>query len=202
MKNMIASMVFCFCVAGAVAQTRYGGKILEKGDVSIADRNMIMLLQYDLYFLGYGIYLSGYGGANGEYNDATFRAVKALQRDYGLVQHGAVDSKTTLAIEAALKATDLDGQWIQFNPLHYGGMKLKQGDRDRNINQMVRLLQNDLTALGFSTEGDDPGYFGDNTVEAIKTFQEDALIPSSGILDENTANALALRLVLRSRPKK
>ncbi|NUM81036.1 peptidoglycan-binding protein [bacterium] len=202
MKIIISLFAFCCLIANASGQSRYGGRILEKGDVNIADRNMILLLQYDLYFLGYGIYLSGYGGASGEYNDATFRAVKALQRDNGLVQHGAVDSKTTLAIEAALKATELGDQWMQFNPLRYGGMKLKQGDRDRNINQTVRLLQNDLTALGFSTEGDDPGYFSDNTVEAIKTFQEDALIPSSGILDENTANALALRLALRSQAKK
>jgi len=154
-------------------------------------------MQYDLYFLGYGIYLNPYGGASGTYNDATARAVTAFQADKELFETGVMDTKTAEVLEKALGQNELGDKWPLFNPLRYQGNKFQRGDKDRGKGHVVELLQKDLTALGYSIEGDEPGMFGLNTEEAIKTLQEDYAIPSNGTLDENTTNAVVSRLCIK-----
>ncbi len=188
MKSM-----FVLCVwmtVSLAAQERYEGRILEHGMKGL----QVKRLQYDLYFLGYAVYLEAYGGATGEFNQATTNAVVALQRDRGLVQHGIVDRKTTAAIVEMLAATEVGANHSCYNPLRYDGRRLGVGHRDDSGKKIVSQLQRDLKKLGFSCEDDPAGEFSTHTQQALRSFQEEALIPQTGITDEHTTVQLAARL--------
>ncbi len=170
------------------AQQRYDGRILEHG---MKGRH-VKKLQYDLYFLGYAVYLVEYGGATGEFNHATTNAVVALQRDRGLVQHGVVDSKTAAAIDQMLMLTELGSNHSCFDPMRYEGRKMGFGDED-GAKKNVSRLQDDLRKLGYDVS-DPRGVFSTQTQIALRAFQEDALIPQTGLTDEHTTVQLAYRL--------
>jgi len=189
-KWFVLTLVFTVQVC---AQKRYDGKLLEKGQSDPS----IQLMQFDLYYLGYGIYMSPYGGASGTFNEATVRAVKAFQSDKDMMETGVMDTKTTEEMEKALSQNELGEQWTNFNPLRYQAVKFQKGDRDRGKGHLVEMLQSDLAGLGYSVAGDERGVFGVNTDKAIKKLQEDAAIPSTGILDENTTNTIVSRLCIK-----
>lgn len=172
----------------AHAQQRYDGRILEHG----MKGRYVKKLQYDLYFLGYAVYLAEYGGASGEFNQATTNAVVALQRDRGLVQHGVVDSKTAAAIDQMLALTELGSNHPCFDPMRYEGRKMGFGDED-DAKKTVARLQDDLKKLGYSIS-DPRGVFSTQTLTALRAFQEDALIPQTGLTDEHTTVQLAFRV--------
>lgn len=180
------------------AQNRYQGHILEKGRTSEQLTDWIRLLQYDLFYLGYGVYLERYGGVTGVYQEETARAVRAFQKDHGLIADGVVGKKTTIEIENALAATDLGNRWTCFNPMRYKGYRLKKGDRDEHTRQTVLQLRSDLMQLGYSVYQDPKGLFGDETEKAIKSFQEANLLPVTGILDDRTTILLAEKICLIS----
>lgn len=194
-------LMFCGYSLPASAQNRYHGLILEKGMTGEAQTEWIMLLQYDLYFLGYGVYFDNYRGVTGEYHDQTLRAVKAFQSDHGLIADGMVGKKTTIAIEKALEETEMGQNWKSFNPMRYKGQRLRKGDLDELCGKSVNQLKSDLTALGYSVSGDSPGVFGDATDKALKEFQEINLLPSTGVTDDRTVVTIAEKICVRSVQK-
>ncbi len=185
----------------AVAQNRYGDMVLEKNSTQNIEAKFVQLLQLDLYYLHYGVYFDAYGGATGTYNDATVHAVKAFQKDHGLVESGVVGGEVALEILKALAKSELGNEWIHFNPMRYDGRKLKKGDRDEGKQNVVALLQRDLNELGFETI-DPPGQFDESTEMALKSFQIEALVPSTKIVDESTVTALAHNICLHIGRKK
>ncbi len=190
-------ILFLLALNGIAAQNRYKGQILEKTSGKQTD-TMVLLLQYDLYYLGYGIFFEPYGGVTGVYNDATVRAVKAFQTDNGIIADGVFARKTAQAMESALQKSALGDNWSTFNPLRYKGKKLKRHNGAVKLSAEVARLQDDLTALGFPVDPSEKGVFGEQTEKALKNFQEEFLIPSSGILDDRTAITLAERLCLKA----
>jgi peptidoglycan hydrolase-like protein with peptidoglycan-binding domain len=195
MKSFFLITAVAFVMGhSAMAQSRYGGQVLEKSSSPVAaNRHYIQLLQLDLYFLHYGVYLDAYGGATGEYNEATMHAVIGFQKDHGLLENGVVGKETAIELEKALAQTDLGEAWIRFNPMRYGGVKLKKGDRDKRFQNAVALLQKDLKEVGFETI-DPSGVFDESTELALTAFQQETLVPSTKILDEVTVTALTERL--------
>lgn len=181
-------MMLLLMTASVQAQQRYDGRILEHG----MKGRYVKKLQYDLYFLGYAVYLAEYGGATGEFNHATTNAVVALQRDRGLVQHGIVDSKTTAAIDQMLALTELGSNHACFDPMRYNGRKMGLGNED-DAQKTVSRLQDDLKKLGYDIS-DPRGVFSTQTQTVLRAFQEDALIPQTGLTDEHTTVQLAFRL--------
>lgn len=65
---------------------------------------------------------------------------------------------------------------------------LREGDGNRDVHVMQIMLQR----KGFFCGEDDCTwwYFGDDTVGALKTFQESLGMPESGVCDERTWKAL------------
>ena len=185
-------------VCDVISQDRYHGLMFEKGMSGAGQSDWIMLLHYDLYYLGYGIYFDTYGGVTGEYQDQTVRAVKAFQSDHGMITDGVVAKKTTIAIERALENSELAQQWKSFNPMRYKGQKLRNGDLDELCGKAVTQLKSDLTALSYSVNGDPSGVFGDETEKALKEFQEINLVPSTGMLDDRTVITLAEKICLHT----
>src|SRR5215831_6871972 len=58
----------------------------------------------------------------------------------------------------------------------------------------VRLLQTELTLLGFAIPDGEAGFFSDGTREAVLTFQARHDLDESGVVDERTAEAIAAEL--------
>ncbi len=61
-----------------------------------------------------------------------------------------------------------------------------QGDRG----EPVRDIQTRLTALGYATDGDDPGVFGESTQRAVSTFQRSRGLPVDGIVGPDSWRSL------------
>ncbi len=55
----------------------------------------------------------------------------------------------------------------------------------------VRTLQNALIAIGFSVGGGADGVFGRGTDDAVRAFQDWYGLPVTGVVDTETANAIA-----------
>lgn len=82
----------------------------------------VAALQGDLIALGYSC---GRWGADGEFGEATERAVKAYQADRGLARDGHVGAKTRAALDEDLRedseATAVDA------PVNYGTVRIENG---------------------------------------------------------------------------
>ncbi len=187
-------------LCSAVSQNRYNGFVMEKGMSGKLYAEWIMLLQYDLYYLGYGVYFDKYGGVTGEYQEQSQRAVKAFQSDHGMLADGVVGKKTAVAIEKALEESELMQNWKSFDPMRYRGQRLRKGDMDELTRKSVTRLKSDLSLLGYPVSGDPSGVFGDITEKALKEFQEINLLPSTGILDDRTVVTLAEKVCLHLVP--
>lgn len=198
MIHIARRLLFAFFVSGAISivfsQDRYQGRILEKGASSKDQSHWIMLLQYDLYYLGYGVYFEQYGGVTGDYREETVRAVKAFQYDHGLIADGVMARKTAMEVERALEASDLGKNWKLFDPMRYKGQRIRKGDMDELTKNTVSQLRGDLTLIGYNVSGDPRGVFGEETEKALKSFQEVNLLPNSGILDDRTVITLAEKI--------
>jgi peptidoglycan hydrolase-like protein with peptidoglycan-binding domain len=108
------------------------------------------------------------GPIDGIFGPATEAAVENLQRDAGLPVTGVVDATTWAALEAATPA-----------------ILVQRGDRGDD----VRTLQQLLTGAGFDA-GVIDGVFGPLTENAVESFQSDAGLPITGLVDQVTWDAL------------
>ncbi len=200
MIHVVRQLMVIFFVSGSFimvfSQDRYQGRILEKGASSKDQTPWIMLLQYDLYYLGYGVYFDQYGGVTGDYQEETARAVKAFQYDHGLIADGVMARKTAMEIERSLEASDLGKNWKLFDPMRYKGQRIRKGDLDELTKNAVSQLRGDLTLIGYNVSGDPRGVFGEETEKALKSFQEVNLLPTTGILDDRTVITLAEKICM------
>jgi peptidoglycan hydrolase-like protein with peptidoglycan-binding domain len=202
-KRVFLLLVLIFLINNTLnAQNRYKGQILEKSHNTKKTDTLVLLLQYDLYYLGYGIFLEPHGGVTGIYNDATVRAVKAFQTDNDVIPDGVFAKKTAIAMEAALQKSALEDQWNHFDPLRYNGKKLRKNDGGMALSKEIILLQDDLALLGYNVDQSEKGVFGVQTEKALKIFQEEYLLPSSGILDDRTVITLAEKICTQTSNKK
>ncbi|MBW8636287.1 peptidoglycan-binding protein [Hoeflea sp. WL0058] len=65
----------------------------------------------------------------------------------------------------------------------------------------VRTLQNALIAIGFSVGGGADGIFGRGTDEAVRAFQDWYGLPVTGVVDTETANAIAAEYTATLAPE-
>lgn len=125
----------------------------------------VVQLQTDLTNLGYDTY-----GTDGDFGQNTYNAVIAFQNDHGLTADGIVGPNTANAIDAAKAGSTL---------LQIGC-----------TGQAVTQLQTNLTNIGYSTNGID-GIFGNNTYNAVVSFQSAHGLSVDGIVGPQTQSAIA-----------
>jgi len=65
----------------------------------------------------------------------------------------------------------------------------------------VRTLQNALIAIGFSVGGGADGVFGKGTDDAVRAFQDWYGLPVTGVVDTETANAIAAEYTATLAPE-
>lgn len=129
-------------------------------------------LQQRLNELGYSC-----GSADGIFGSKTEQAVKAFQKDHGLVADGIVGAKTKAALEKA------DGKFVVSRLLKKKNPLMSGTD--------VKNVQKALIAKGYScgSSGAD-GKYGDDTVAAVKKFQKAKGLSVDGQAGKNTVTAL------------
>ena len=116
------------------------------------------------------------GGADGVFGPATQDAVKKFQASQGLSQSGKVDSKTAGAISSGAKVT--------------GGSPLT-GLKAGALGNTVKNLQQALIDAGIKVRGGADGIFGPATANALKEFQASQGLKATGVVNDETATALA-----------
>ena len=128
-------------------------------------------LQRRLIMEGYNC---GSSGADGDFGEGTYNAVKRFQQEVGLTPDGIVGDQTWKALIAI---TGENGN--QF--------LLKRGDKGES----VRMLQQKLIARGYScgSSGAD-GDYGDGTYNAVCKFQSDHGLEVDGISGPITLSAI------------
>ena len=116
------------------------------------------------------------GGADGVFGTATQAAVKEFQASQGLSQSGKVNKKTASAISSGAKVTGA-------SPL----TGLKAGA----LGNTVKSLQQALIDAGITVRGGADGIFGPATANAVKDFQKSQGLEATGVVNAETAEALA-----------
>lgn len=116
------------------------------------------------------------GGADGVFGTATQAAVKQFQASQGLSQTGKVDEQTASAISSGATVTGTSA----FTGLKAGA-----------LGNTVKGLQQALLDAGIDVRGGADGIFGPATANAVKEFQSSQGLQATGVVDAETAAALA-----------
>ena len=121
-----------------------------------------------------------YPNITGYYGTITRDAVKAFQASKGLVQDGMVGSKTWAALQSG--STSSRGSSSSGNTIN---TLLKKGSRGSAVTQLQQLLKD----KGY-LKGPVDGIFGNQTYNAVRSFQKDAGLAVDGIVGSKTWAAL------------
>ncbi len=162
---------------------------ISEGDSGNPVQNIQFLLSYlaEFYSTLPSIEIDGIYGAE------TANAVRAFQSDFDLPVTGAVDFATWDALYKTYIGfiETIPFKYIEGNILPYPGVPLRIGATDDS----VRVLQEYLNFIsGYYPEiprVNVTGYFGTQTENAVRAFQELFSIPVSGTVASVTWNAIA-----------
>ncbi|BAY45230.1 peptidoglycan binding domain-containing protein [Scytonema sp. HK-05] len=152
----------------SVASKRRSSNFLQKGD----EGEDVRILQERLRIAGFYT-----GNSTGIYGPITEDAVKRFQETYNLAPDGVVGSATLAKLPALGVGYGDDAP----SKPRIAGDKLRLGDRG----EAVRVLQEQLIKAGY-LQGEPNAYFGPNTADAVRRFQEDNYLASSGIAGPTT----------------
>lgn len=130
---------------------------------------------------------------DGVFGERTYNAVVAFQREYGLVEDGIVGAQTWDAIYDVYKGTVervylRDG--FKVNGYPYPGEALRVGDRGNDVLTIQRQL-NAISAVNSEIEAPEvDGVFGEETKEAVESFQSYYGLVADGVVGRQTWGAI------------
>ena len=153
----------------------------------------VTTLQYYLAILAYFNGALAPVSRSGYFGPETVQAVERFQRFYGLPVTGIVDTATWNTIQKAYTDTvaALPAGYSGSNAKLYPGYFLTKGQRGENVRDLQTYLSllgqiiPELPALPVT------GYFGDQTEEAVKTFQRLFGLEASGAVGPVTWATIA-----------
>jgi peptidoglycan hydrolase-like protein with peptidoglycan-binding domain len=156
---------------GEPARSGWDGKI----DVSLMQK-----VQTVLQAKGYDV-----GNVVGNFDESTSRALRAFQRDSGLMASGAPDEPTLLALGVKPQQTVAadTGATPVLNESRSAILRLAASE--------VRQLQTELNERGFEA-GPVDGIIGRRTRAALKAFQHSEGLPETGGTDAKTVAYLGV----------
>lgn len=169
---------------GVPAPMPGGGRYIRKGDAG----DHISAMQVRLTEMGHAV------GRDGKFGDRELRAVKAVQKQFGVPQTGVVDTKTLEAMRipptpAAHAATGLRSALLAV------GQTSGPGDAGPHVAALHQAL------MGIGHEIADPEQtFGSSTATAVRSVQHENGLAPTGRADEQTI-ALISRIAAAPAPE-
>jgi len=172
----------------APGQPKFG----EKGDNVKAVQNAI---------LGNGFTLTG--GATGNFDKTTLRALKTFQKVVGLHVTGVVDAPTAKVLKISTAPITTQAPTATVAPIttiaaptttaapQFAFTSTSLPVRGAK-GDAVFIVQRALVAHGQIVKGGVDGAFGSGTTATVVNFQKSVNIPATGLLDIATASALGL----------
>ena len=164
------------------------------GDSGLGDRgNEVRNIQYLLRYVSEFYATVPSVEIDGVFGPATESAVSAFQRQADLPVTGRVDLATWDALYRTYLGLieTIPFQYVEGNVLPYPGVPLRQGSET----EAVRILQEYLNFVGQTYTQIPPvnvtGYFGNQTQQAVLTFQRLFGIPTTGTVAAVTWDTLA-----------
>jgi peptidoglycan hydrolase-like protein with peptidoglycan-binding domain len=131
----------------------------------------VRTLQRTLARLGYAVKADGQFGAH------TAHVVRLFRADVGMPRSSRVTTRFVRMLKRAQNGGRGDNRWL-------GIRRLAVGARGHD----VRLLQKDLTKLGFTAASD--GQFGPQTRLSVRMFERSAGLQVSGVISARQARTL------------
>jgi peptidoglycan hydrolase-like protein with peptidoglycan-binding domain len=131
----------------------------------------VRTLQRALAQLGYAV------EADGQFGKHTAQVVRIFRADVGMPRSSRVTLRFVKMLKRAQKGGRGDNRWL-------GIRRLAVGARGHD----VRLLQGDLTKLGYAAATD--GQFGPQTRLSVRSFQRSAGLTVSGVITPHEARTL------------
>ena len=164
-------------------------ELLQNGDYGL----FVSYLQYFLNVIAYFNPEIPSGPSNGVFGDETERQVRAFESFYGLQPDGKVDFATWTSIQEIYNniLNGLPEGYAGNTAALYPGYVLTPGMRNND----VLAFQNYLNLIG-RTYRDIPevpatGYYGSQTEEAVRVFQQLFGLPVSGFVGAPTWDAVS-----------
>ena len=165
----------------------------------------VLELQQKLIACGYDC--GGYG-ADGSFGQGTYNSLIQFQKEHGLVADGLAGTKTFAKLDEVIATKSISNldtgeDWIRRlqNECNVQGFSSQKVDgiagpatlagcptvRKGTKGNITKLIQKRLLSLGYKLPkwGADGG-FGDETVDAVKSFQTDKGLSIDGIVGQNT----------------
>lgn len=155
--------------------------------------NEVRQVQYLLNVIAYFNPAVPTVSSDGVFNSEMQRQVIAFEEFYGLTPDGVVDFRTWQLMRKIYAdiLNSLPEGYTRTTAALYPGYNLTPGMR----NDDVRLLQTYLRLIGQNISGipvvDVTGYFGENTENAVRIFQQLYGIPVTGIVGASTWDSIA-----------
>lgn len=125
------------------------------------------------------------GGADREFGRVSEAALKQFQKSAGLEASGVADEATLMALTAPSNNGEESAVAV---PAEFSQLV---GLRPGALGESVAALQRRLLDLGVTVRGGADGIFGPATSSSVKAFQTDRGLEATGIVDDETAAALA-----------
>ena len=130
---------------------------------------------------------------DGVFGNDTENAVKAFQREYGLVESGVVDEKTWDEIYDEFKGvveTVYGRDAFDISAYPYPGYSIKEGDEGENVLKIQKQLNAIANANNSITRVVEDGVFGEDTKNAVEDFQKYYGLEADGIVGRQTWGAI------------
>ncbi|MEN9684832.1 MAG: hypothetical protein RLZZ28_618 [Bacteroidota bacterium] len=174
LRSRNTSTVKAFVDAGVIdgSEVIAPENTLEKGSRNAA----VSTLQKSLYDLGYEIVVDGIFGPDTE------KTVRQFQKEHGFHVNGVVSNEISGAIEAELNSMSIPANKFT------SGTYLKKGDMGSAVLALQKALLKYSKLISLKADG----VFGNNTLKAVKAFQQDRHFTVDGIAGPVTLNALGL----------
>ena len=150
--------------------------------------------------------VAGVGPADGVFGAKTATALRSFQTSVGLAATGVVDEATAAALATAVAnatappttapattapATTAPATTAPVTSGAPGATSPLLGLALGATGEAVSTLQRTLMQAGVQVRGGADGRFGPSTQSALRTYQRAAGLPTSGVVDDATASALA-----------
>jgi len=125
------------------------------------------------------------GGADGEFGRVSEAALKQFQKSAGLEASGVADEATLITLTSTTNNGEDSAVAV---PAEFSQLV---GLRPGALGESVAALQRRLLDLGVTVRGGADGIFGPATATSVKAFQTSRGLEATGIVDDETAAALA-----------